>query len=118
MSMPDTIRVSPNDLTWREAKLVRSVTGTSIGQMFSGDGSDPDEEHLAALCWIVLRRTRPDVTLDDVLDMPVGSFAFADPDEIAGADDAADGDVADPEGESGETPHSSSSPKTSNSSLS
>ena len=113
MTASDRIRVDPNGVTWKEARMFRAMTGMSIGKMFSGgEDNDPEEESLAALCLVVIRRTRPECTLDEVMDMPVGAFTFG-AEDLESSDEG--GDVADPEGGSGETPPPDSTETTSNS---
>lgn len=77
--LPDKIRVDFGEITFAELGDAVDAAGvTDLAKMTAGEQARAN----AAFAWVVLRRDHPDVTLDEVLAMPVSSV------EVVGADGA------------------------------
>lgn len=66
---PSTLVCDPDQLTIAEAEVVEELTGRPIYEVFGGQPLTLRER--AAIVLVVLRRTRPEATLDDARAVPV-----------------------------------------------
>lgn len=75
--LPDKVRVDFADITF--AELGDALDAAGVADLAKATGGQQARAN-AAFAWVVLRRDHPDVTLDDVLRMPVSAV------EVVGAD--------------------------------
>lgn len=92
------LRLDVGQFTLRDMKVWREMTGREWTAMerFMPDpatglpAEQPGDEELAALVFIVLRKSRPEISIDDVWDMPLTEFteALSAGNALAGAEPA------------------------------
>lgn len=66
----------PEDLTLNEAEEIEDLLGVGIDKAMSGD--KPKVRALKAVAWVLLRRTQPDITLDEVGEMKLSAITAGD----------------------------------------
>jgi len=75
--LPDKVRVDFAEITF--AELGDALDAAGVADLQKATGGQQARAN-AAFAWVVLRRDHPDVTLDDVMRMPVSAV------EVVGAD--------------------------------
>jgi hypothetical protein len=83
MAQEYTIDINALHLTNRDMIDFKRVTGKSLVQALGPEAAermktDPDFEVLAALSWVVLRKSNPDFTFDDALDSEIDASPLID----------------------------------------
>ena len=81
---PTITVVSLDDLTYGELEIVENICGV----IPTGRPEDGQVKMMLALGYVAGLRTNPDLTLDEVRAMPVGSIVFESADDDTGKGDA------------------------------
>jgi len=85
--LPDKVRVDFQELTFRE--LGDALDAAGVDDLATATGGQKARAN-AAIAWVRLRRDYPDVTLDEVLDLPMAVLEVVgagDPGNLDGATD-------------------------------
>lgn len=86
--LPDKVRVDLAEITFRE--LGDALDACGVDDLANAKAGEQARAN-AAFAWAVLRRDFPDVTLDEVLSMPVSSVEVVGADGLGNAVGASDG---------------------------
>ena len=84
MTIPEgKFRLSTDELTPRDIKRARTVLGRDPWVVFGADAEDAEdgdqiEDKQSLIAWCLLSREDPDITWDDVLDIPFGTWKQGD----------------------------------------
>jgi hypothetical protein len=65
------ITIDRDSFTGRDWRDIGRALGVPVTQKLT---QDPPLELVYAMAWVVMRRAEPDLTYDDVLDMPMGDL--------------------------------------------
>lgn len=73
-------RFDEDDLTFREKREVRRVVATELMGDPKADVSDAyTDDFLLATLYVVLKRDKPEMTLDEAMDLKLSDFLLAPP---------------------------------------
>ena len=81
---PAELNISLDNLSLRDMVAAEQATGKAFGDLFAG--GKPTAEGIAALVYAIQKRTDPDFTFEDALDIEIDqlpSVAGEDPTEAA-----------------------------------
>lgn len=74
--MSEPLNINPEDLTLDEVEEVESIIGGDIGLAFS-EGK-PKAKAIKAVVFVTLRRTNPEITLEEVGQMKLSALVLGE----------------------------------------